>query len=617
MVGDSLLRDAEDPEVVDNMDYRNIAIIAHVDHGKTTLVDAMLKQSGTFSEREIVEERVMDSNDLEKERGITIYAKNTAIELGENKINIIDTPGHADFGSEVERVLRMVDSVLLLVDAYEGPMPQTKFVLRKSLELGLKPIVVINKIDKPSARPDEVVDMVFDLFSELGATEEQLDFKYIYTNAKVGFALTDPKDEPKDLKPLFDLILDSVPPAAHEVDKPMRMQPVNLAYDNFLGRMAMGRILEGTMKAGMTVNVVKLDGTVEKQKITKLFTTHGLTRLDVKEAYAGDVVSIAGIPNINVGETVAENADAEALPAITIDPPTLTMNFYANSSPFVGNDGKLVTSRQIRERLERELETNVGLQVAFPENAEYFQVSGRGEMHLSVLIETMIREGYEVQVSQPQAIIREKDGVKEEPYEALTVDVPDALAGTVIEALGTRKGEMLNMTSDGVTTRLEYSIPTRGLLGYRMQFITATKGEGTLSHVFSHYGPHKGEITRRLTGSMISGVTGKTLGFALGNLQERGTLFIGPQTEVYEGMVIGASAKETMTVNPTKGKHLTNTRSSGADDALNLTPPVDMTLERALEYIDEDEFVEATPLNIRIRKKYLTETERKRNGVKK
>ncbi len=599
------------------MDYRNIAIIAHVDHGKTTLVDAMLKQSGTFTEREIVEERVMDSNDLEKERGITIYAKNTAIELGDTKINIMDTPGHADFGSEVERVLRMVDSVLLLVDAYEGPMPQTKFVLRKSLELGLKPIVVINKIDKPSARPDEVVDMVFDLFSELGATDEQLDFKYIYTNAKVGFAITDPKDEPKDLKPLFDLILETVPPAANNADAPMRMQPVNLAYDSFVGRMAMGRIHEGTLRAGSTVNVIKLDGSVEKQKISKLYTTHGLKKKDVPEAYAGDVVSIAGIPNINVGETVAENADAEPLPAITIDPPTLTMNFYANSSPFIGKEGKLVTSRQIRDRLERELETNVGLQVNFPENAEYFEVSGRGEMHLSVLIETMVREGFELQVSQPQAIIREVDGKKEEPYESLTVDVPDAMAGSVIEALGKRKGEMENMTSDGITTRLEYTIPTRGLLGYRMQFITATKGEGTLSHVFSHYGPHKGEIARRQTGSMISGVTGKTSAFSLFNLQERGTLFVGAGVDVYEGMVIGASSKETMTVNPIKGKQLSNMRSSGADDAITLTPPIDMILERALEYVEDDEFVEATPQSVRIRKRYLTETDRKRAGTSK
>ena len=598
------------------MDFRNIAMIAHVDHGKTTLVDAMLKQTGTFSERDVIEERVMDSNDLEKERGITIYAKNTSIEMNEHKINIVDTPGHADFGSEVERVLRMVDSVLLLVDAYEGPMPQTKFVLRKSLELGLKPIVVINKIDKPSARPQEVVDMVFDLFSELGASEEQLDFKYIFTNAKTGFAVNDPSDTPKDLQPLFDLILETVPPAPSETDKPMRMQPVNLSYDNFLGRMAMGRIHEGTIKVGTTLSVMKLDGTTDKHKITKLFTTHGLQRTDVKEAYAGDVVSIAGIPNINVGETIAESSDLEALPAINIDPPTLTMDFYANSSPFAGKEGNLVTSRQIRERLERELETNVGLQVTFPDNAEYYQISGRGEMHLSVLIETMRREGFELQVSKPQAIIREVDGKKEEPYESLTIDVPDELSGTVIEALGQRKGEMTNMTSDRITTRLDYSIPTRGLLGYRMQFITATKGEGTISHVFSHYGPHKGELEKRTAGSMISGVSGKTSAFALNNLQDRGTLFIGAGVDVYEGMVIGTSSKNSMTVNPVKGKHLTNMRSSGADDAVTLTPPLDMTLERALEYIEEDEYVEATPKSIRIRKKWLTENERKRNGIK-
>ncbi len=599
------------------MDFRNIAIIAHVDHGKTTLVDAMLKQSGTFSEREVIEERVMDSNDLEKERGITIYAKNTSIELGEHKINIIDTPGHADFGSEVERVLRMVDSVLLLVDAYEGPMPQTKFVLRKSLELGLKPIVVINKIDKPSARPDEVVNMVFDLFSELGATSEQLDFKYIYTNAKTGVALCNLTDAPKDLQPLFDLILSTVPPAPQDSAAPMRMQPVNLAYDTYIGRMAMGRIHEGTLKAGMNVSVIKLDGTVERHKISKLFTTHGLRREDVTFASAGDVVHVAGIPNINVGETIAESPDAEALPAITIDPPTLTMNMYANSSPFVSREGSLVTSRQIRERLLRELETNVGLHVRFPENAEYFEISGRGEMHLSVLIETMRREGYELQVSQPQAIIRTVDGAKEEPYESLTIDVPDAIAGNIIEALGKRKGTMSHMASREGVTRLEYSIPTRGLLGYRMAFVTATRGEGTLSHVFSHYGPYKGEIMRRQTGSMISGFTGTTLAFSLANLQERGTLFVGPSTDVYEGMVVGASAKESMVVNPIKGKHLTNMRSSGSDDALNLTPHLDMTLERALEYIEEDEFVEVTPKSVRIRKRYLTEVERKRHGTKK
>ncbi len=599
------------------MDFRNIAIIAHVDHGKTTLVDAMLQQSGAFSDRDVIEERVMDSNDQEKERGITIYAKNTSIQIDDVKVNIVDTPGHADFGSEVERVLRMVDSVLLLVDAYEGPMPQTKFVLRKALELGLRPIVVINKIDKPSARPDAVLDMVFDLFTELGATEEQLDFSYIYTNAKAGIALVDPSDDGDDLKPLFDLILKVVPPAASDETVPARFQPVNLAYDKFVGRMATGRILEGTLKVGMPVTVIKLDGSREKHKLTKILTSQGLAKVEVQEAHAGDIVSIAGISTINVGETVAENPEAEALEAITIDRPTLTMDFLVNNSPFAGQDGTFVTSRQIRERLERELETNVGLEVEFPEGSDVFHVSGRGEMHLSVLIETMRREGFELQVSQPRAIIHEVDGKKEEPYEAVVIDVPDDASGTVIEALGKRKGEMTSMQSENGSTRLEYSIPTRGLLGYRTDFMTSTKGEGTLSHVFSHNGPYKGDIERRSAGSLISGFTGKTLAFSLNNLQQRGALFIGPGEEVYEGMVIGASAKDTMVVNPLKGKQLTNMRSSGADDAINLTPPLDMNLERSLEYIDEDEYVEVTPKNIRIRKRYLKEHERKRNTPKK
>ena len=594
------------------MEFRNIAIIAHVDHGKTTLVDAMLQQSGVFTEREVIEERVMDSNDQEKERGITIYAKNASIQVGDVKVNIVDTPGHADFGSEAERVLRMVDSVLLLVDAYEGPMPQTKFVLRKALELGLRPIVVINKIDKPTARPDEVLNMIFDLFTQLGATDEQLDFKYIYTNAKKGIAILDPKDTGENLQPLFDLIISTVPSAASDSLAPVRFQPVNLMYDKFVGRMGTGRINEGTLKVGMTVTVIKLDGTREKHKISKILTSQGLKKVEVESAVAGDIVSIAGIPNINVGETVAEDAKAEALDAIDIDKPTLTMDFLVNNSPFAGREGKYVTSRQIRERLERELETNVGLQIEFPENSDVYKVSGRGEMHLAVLIETMRREGYEFQVSQPQAIIREVDGELQEPYESVVIDVPDDSAGTVIEALGKRKGEMVNMISLNGSTRLEYSIPTRGLLGYRTDFMTSTKGEGTLSHIFSHMGSHKGEITRRQTGSMISGFTGKTLAFALNNLQQRGALFVGPGVEVYEGMVVGASSKDTMVVNPIKGKQLTNMRSSGADEATSLTPPLDMNLERSLEYIADDEYVEVTPESIRIRKKYLTDNDRKR-----
>jgi GTP-binding protein len=597
------------------MDFRTIAIIAHVDHGKTTLVDAILKQSGTFDEREVIEERVMDSNDQEKERGITIYAKNTAIKLGDIKVNIVDTPGHADFGSEVERVLRMVDSVLLLVDAYEGPMPQTKFVLKKTLALGLNPIVVLNKIDKPSARPDYVLDQVFDLFVELGATDEQLNFKYIYTNAKDGFARTSMEDTSEDLQPLFDLILKEVPAATNDASLPLRMQPANLRYDAFVGRLAVGRIMDGTAKVGMPITLLKADGSKESHKITKIFTSVGLAAVEVPMAEAGDIVQIAGIPTVGVGETIAETPDLEPLPLIAIDPPTLTMDFLVNNSPFAGREGKMVTSRQIRERLEKELETNVGLSIEFPESADVFHVSGRGEMHLSVLIETMRREGFELQVSQPSVIFKEEGGKKLEPYEAVTIDVPDEFSGTVIEKLGTRKGQMLNMVSENGSTRLEYKIPTRGLLGFRMEFITSTKGEGIIGSLFDSYGPFAGEIEKRQTGSLISGFTGETVAFGLNNLQQRGTLFVTSGVSVYEGMVIGLSAKGNMVVNPLKAKQLTNMRSSGADDAINLTPPMDMTLERALEFIDKDEYVEVTPDNIRIRKIFLTENERKRNKV--
>lgn len=596
------------------MEFRNIAIIAHVDHGKTTLVDAMLKQSGTFADRDVIEECVMDSNELERERGITIYAKNTAIMVDGIKINIVDTPGHADFGSEVERVLRMVDSVLILVDAYEGPMPQTKFVLRKSLALGLKPIVVINKIDKPTARPDHVLNMIFDLFVELGASDAQLDFKHIYTIGRDGIAKMELSDESKDLRPLFDLILKTVPPAKSDTTAPMRMQIANLKYDNYVGRIGVGRIVEGTLKNGMTVTVVKQDGTRENHKITKLYTHKGLTKVEVESAEAGDIVQIAGIPNIYVGETIAEKADAEALPTLSIDAPTLTMDFMVNDSPFAGREGTLVTSRQIRDRLERELETNVGLHVDFPDNGDDFKVSGRGEMHLSVLIEQMRREGFELQVSQPEVIMKEENGVKQEPMETVIVDVPDEYSGTVIEKLGKRKGEMTNLMSENGSTRLEYIMPTRGLLGYRTEFMTDTKGEGTLSHIFSHYGPHKGEINRRSTGSIISGFPGTTTPYALAMVQERGPLFITPGTEVYEGMVIGASMKETMTVNPVREKKLTNMRASSADHIVVIVPPIDMNLERSLEYIDRDEYVEVTPKNVRIRKQQLTEHGRKKAG---
>ncbi len=554
----------------------------------------------------------MDSNELERERGITIYAKNTAIVVDGVKINIVDTPGHADFGSEVERVLRMVDSVLLLVDAYEGPMPQTKFVLRKSLALGLKPIVVINKIDKPTARPDAVLNMIFDLFVELGAKDDQLDFKYIYAIGRDGVAKTSLTDESKDLRPLFDLILKSVPPAASDTSKPMRLQIANLKYDNYVGRIGVGRIVEGIAKAGMSATVIKADGTRYAGKITKLYTHQGLSKTEVNEAVAGDIVQVAGFPEIYVGETVAEAADAEALPTLAIDGPTLTMNFMPNSSPFAGREGSLVTSRQIRERLERELEVNVGLHVEFPTADGEFKVSGRGEMHLAVLIEQMRREGFELQVSQPQVIMKEENGKMLEPMESVVIDVPDEFAGTVIEKLGRRKGDMTNLVTENGSTRLEYNMPTRGILGFRTEFMTDTKGEGTFSHIFSHYADHKGEINRRTNGSIISGDQGKTTPYALALVQERGPLFVAPGTEIYEGMVIGASMKETMTVNAVREKKLTNMRASSADHIVVITPAIDMNLERALEYIDSDEYVEVTPQNVRIRKKYLTENERKR-----
>ncbi len=597
------------------MDYRNIAIIAHVDHGKTTLVDAMLQQSGTFSEREIIEERVMDSNELEKERGITIYAKNTSIMLGENKINIVDTPGHADFGSEVERILRMVDSVLLLVDAYEGPMPQTKFVLKKSLALGLKPIIVINKIDKPMARPDEVLNMIFDLFVELGASDEQLDFKHIYAIARDGVAKRELTDESVNLQPLFDLILETVPIAQSNTAVPMRMQPSNLSYDQFVGRLAVGRIYEGIVRQGMTVTVISPDGSRTQQKISKLFTHRGLAKVEVQEAVAGDIVQIAGIPEIYVGDTISQLPDAEALPTIAIDPPTLKMDFIVNNSPFAGREGTFVTSRQLRERLLKEMETNVGLRVEISDGGDVFTVNGRGEMHLSILIEQMRREGFELQVGPPNVVLKEENGETLEPYEIVVIDVPDEFTGAVIEKLGHRKGEMINMKAENGSTRLEYHIPTRGLLGYRTEFLTDTKGEGILAHQFAHYAPFKGEIKRRTTGSIISGFHGVTTAYALSGLEERGSLFIGPGVEIYEGMVIGMSMKENMTVNAIREKKLTNMRSSGADMSIKLTPALEMNLERAIEYVDQDELVEVTPVSIRLRKKYLKEHDRKKHGV--
>ena len=597
------------------MDIRNIAIIAHVDHGKTTLVDQLLKQGGAFNSHEAVGELVMDSNDQEKERGITIYAKNAAISYKGCRINLVDTPGHADFGSEVERILRTVDCVLLLVDAQEGPMPQTKFVLKKSLQLGLRPIVVINKIDKPAARPMKVVDMVFDLFGVLGATNEQLDFPYVFAIAREGMAKRKLEDSSTDLTPLFDLILEHVPAAEQRVDVPFRMQPSSLGYDNYVGRLAVGRVYEGVAKVGDNV-IVKAEGQADrKAKITKIFQMQGIRKMEVTQASAGDIVTIAGVPDIMVGETITTDPSAEPMPAIRIDPPTISMTFMVNNSPFAGKEGKLVTTRHIRDRLMKETETNVGLKVEEIPNSDSYIVSGRGELHLSVLIEQMRREGFELQVSRPEVILRDGPNGKEEPVEQVIIDVPEHTAGTIIDKLNRRKGEMVDMKTEEGHTRMEWKVPTRGLLGFRGDFIIETRGEGILNHSFFAYEAYKGDLPGRSRGSMISMLNGVSTAYDLWNLQERGQLFIGEAVNIYEGMIIGESAKDQdLVVNVTKGKKLTNMRASGSDDAVNLTPIKPMTLEQALEYIDEDELVEVTPVNIRLRKKILNENERKRSG---
>ncbi len=594
------------------MEIRNIAIIAHVDHGKTTLTDALLKQTGSVKG----DAGSMDSNDLERERGITIYAKNTSLFYKDTKINIVDTPGHADFGSEVERVLRSIDCVLLVVDAQEGPMPQTRFVLKKSLELGLKPIVILNKIDKPAANPDRVHDEVFELFMELGATDEQLDFTTVYAIGRDGIAKRHINDDSKTLNPLLDTVLEKVPAAANDVSAPLEAQPFNLAYDNFLGRMAVARIYKGTIKMGQNVFIKKplAPGAevaeTRQARITKLYTFEGSTKKEVQEAIAGDIVMIAGISDIYIGETVCENADQLPLPSITIDEPTISLNFFVNDSPFAGREGKYVTTRQIRDRLEKELEINVGLRVDFS-SSEYFKVFGRGELHIAVLLENMRREGYELQVSQPQVIIKEEAGKKMEPYEEAIIDVPDTTSGTVIEKMGKRKGIMTNMHSDRGITRMTFDIPTRGLLGFRNQFVIDTKGEGILSSRFMEFKEYAGVIEKREVGSMVSMENGKALGFSLGNLQERGVLYIGPSTEVYDGMVIGNTSKgEDLDVNPTKGKQLTNMRASGSDDTIYLVPPLEVTIERGLELMNEDEYLEITPTSTRLRKKFLTKTDR-------
>lgn len=588
------------------MEIRNIAIIAHVDHGKTTLTDAILRQAGVTKEGV-----TMDSNALELERGITIYAKNTSIPYKGTKINILDTPGHADFGSEVERVLRSIDSVLLIVDAQEGPMPQTRFVLKKSLELGLKPIVVINKIDKPAADPARCEEQVLELFLELGASDEQANFPVVYAIGRTGIAKTKLEDDSKDLTPLLDVILSHVPSASSaSSDAPLLVQPFNLAYDNFLGRLAVARIYQGTISAGQTVVVKKANGEARTGKVTKLFTFNGLERVDTQSAGAGEIVLVAGLSDIYIGETIASDTESAPLPAIAVDEPTIVLTFLVNNSPFAGKEGKYVTSRQIRERLERELEVNVGLRLAFP-TPDTFEVYGRGELHIAVLLETMRREGFELQVSQPKAIMKEEDGKTLEPFEEVVVDTPNEFQGVIIERLSNRGFVMQNMHAHDMSTRIIFEGPTRGLLGYRNQFVVDTRGEGILASHFVGFRPYAGEIKKRAVGSMISMVSGKTLGFSLWGLQDRGTLYIGPAVEVYEGMVIGNTSKgEEMMVNPTKGKQLTNMRASGTDEAMEIVKPIEITIERGLEFMAEDEYLEITPKSVRLRKQFLSENER-------
>lgn len=595
------------------MEIRNIAIIAHVDHGKTTLTDAILEQTNMVSSG-----ISMDSNDLEKERGITIYSKNTSIFYKDTKINILDTPGHADFGSEVERVLRSIDSVLLVVDAAEGPMPQTKFVLKKSLELGLKPILVLNKIDKPAADVEWAQEAVYELFLDLGATDEQLNFETVYAIGRDAVAKRSMGDEFKDLSPLLDLVLEKVPPASGDnlKDKSLQAQVFNLAYDNFLGRMGICRVYEGVIKNGQQIIIKNDEGKSYKGKISKLFTFEGLEKKEVAEAQAGDIVMIAGIPEIYIGETLVTEDTTQVLPAIAVDEPTISFKMFVNDSPFAGRSGKFLTSRQIRERLEKELEINVGLRVDFSEQSR-FTVYGRGELHLAVLIENMRREGFELAVSTPEVIIKEIDGVKSEPFEEATILVPDESASSVIDKFGKRRGMMSYMNSENGTTKMIFEVPTRGLLGYRNEFVIDTKGEGILTTSFIGFKPYAGTVIKTEVGSMVAMAAGKALAFSLANLQERGTLYIPVNTEVYEGMVIGNTAKgEDLMVNPTKGKQLTNMRASGSDEAIKVSPPLDLTLEKALGLMREDEYLEVTPEAIRLRKQFLKESDRKRSGKK-
>jgi GTP-binding protein len=593
---------------------RNIAIIAHVDHGKTTLVDGLLRQSGTFRSNEVVQERMMDSNDLERERGITILAKNTALNYHGTRINIVDTPGHADFGGEVERTLKMVDGVLLLIDAVDGPMPQTRFVLSKSLQLGYCPIVVVNKVDRPEARPDEVVNLTFDLFVQLGATDRQLDFPVIYASAKLGYAVRRPEEPPVDLTPLFETILAHVPPPGGAPDAPFQLLVTTIDHDEYIGRIAIGKIENGVLKVGDAIARIKRDGTMEKSRVTKLLGFHGLNRIELESASTGEVVALAGLDEVEIGETIADAERPAALPPIEIGEPTLTMEFMVNTSPLAGTEGKFVTSRHLRERLLRELRTNVALRVEETAGSDLFKVSGRGELHLAILIENMRREGYELAVSKPRVILKQVGDQILEPYELLVIDVEEAHQGLMIEKLGKRKAELVNHQAgaDG-RVRLDYRIPARGLIGLYTEFLTDTKGSGILHHIFDGYGPHKGEIQTRTRGALIAMEAGETVAYGLFNLQERGDLFVGAGVKVYGGMIIGQHSRDNdLVVNPMKSKKLTNMRAAGSDENVALTPPRQMGLEQAIEFIADDELVEVTPKSIRLRKRLLDENERKR-----
>lgn len=598
---------------------RNIAIIAHVDHGKTTLVDQLLKQSGVFRSNETVAERVMDSNDLERERGITILSKNTAVMYKDIKINIVDTPGHADFGGEVERILMMVDGVLLLVDAFEGCMPQTRFVLKKALGLGKKPLVVVNKIDRPGARPAEVIDEVLDLFIELGADDDQLEFPVVYASGRDGYASLDPNVEGTDMKPLFEKIISEIPAPEGDPDAGLQLLFSNIDYDDYVGRIGIGRVERGKIHVGQQVSLCCRDGGVKNVKITKLYQFEGLKRVECETASVGDIVCVSGITDLNIGETACSPDCVEPLPFVKIDEPTVAMNFMVNNSPFAGREGKFVTSRNLRDRLFKEVETNVAMRVAETDSADTFKVSGRGELHLSILIETMRRQNYEFQVSRPQVITKVINGVLSEPMEFLMIEVPQDYVGAVMEKLGARKAELINMgTRDGGSTHIEFRIPSRGLMGYRAEFLTDTNGNGIMNHVFDGYEPYKGEIITRHQGSLIAHETGETVAYGLFQAQERGRLFIGPGVPVYEGMIVGASPKsEDITVNVCKKKHITNTRAAGSDDALKLTPPSILSLEQCLEFIADDELVEVTPKSVRMRKQILSKEQRMKKAFKK